>query len=168
MMQRIATWLTPLITIGVALFIVIFLVEINNNEPVPSVDPSKKSTDTISDTSVSHSRWLDQFAKSERLGYFYPVNEISIKLDLDETLISEKIYKLSAPLKDPYQLFCLKQELKQHQLRYYLQKAGDGAELLIFSKDIKRLKTLVKALQNYKISAVISPYKEDKRWKKVK
>ena len=168
MMQRIATWLTPIISIGVALFIVVFLVEINNNEPVPSVNPSMKSAEKSADDSVQQPRWLDKFAKSERLGYFYPVNEISIELDLDETLVSESVYKLSAPLKDPYQLFCLKQELKQHQLRYYLEKAGDGAELLIFSKDIKRLKALVKALKNYKISAKISPYKEDKRWKKVK
>ncbi|HFU74428.1 MAG TPA: hypothetical protein ENK65_02620 [Helicobacteraceae bacterium] len=167
-MQRIATWLTPIIAIGVALFITIFLVEINNNEPVPSLNPTTKSAENSTNEESAQPRWLDKLAKSERLGYFYPVNEISIELDLDEKQVSEAIYKLSAPLKDPYQLFCLKQELKQHQLRYYLEKDGDGAELLIFSKDIKRLKALVKALKNYKISANISPYKEDKRWKKVK
>jgi len=59
---------------------------------------------------------LNHFSKTERLGYFYPVNEVLIEVDLNEKIASKKtIYKLSASLLDPYQLFCLKEELNQHK-----------------------------------------------------
>jgi len=62
---------------------------------------------------------------------------------------------------DPYQLFCLKEELKQHKLRYYLTKDINRVELLIFSKNIEKLNSLVRVLKNYQISAQIQPYKEE-------
>ena len=68
---------------------------------------------------------------------------------------------MSAPLLDPYQLFCLKEELKQHKLKYFLEKDSLGVELLIFSKNIEKLNSLVKVLKNYQISATIKPYKEE-------
>jgi len=105
--------------------------------------------------------WLDHFSKSQRLGYFYPVNEVYIKVDLDEKITKTITYKLSAPLLDPYQLFCLKEELKQHKLKYFLEKDKNGVELFVFSKNIDRLNSLVKVLKNYQISAMISPYKEE-------
>jgi hypothetical protein len=89
------------------------------------------------------------------------VNEVYIQLDLDEKIIKTIMYKLSAPLLDPYQLFCLKEELKQHQLKYYLQKDKSGIELLIYSQDRDKLNSLVKVLKNYQISATVMPYKED-------
>ena len=84
-----------------------------------------------------------------------------IQVDLNEKIASKTIYKLSAPIIDPYQLFCLKEELKQHQLKYYLKKDKNGAELLIYSKDIERLNSLVEVLKNYQISANVGLYKED-------
>jgi len=85
-----------------------------------------------------------------------------------EKLVNEKIYQLSARLRDPYQLFCLKQELKQHGLRYTLKKEKTGAELLVYSKDQVKMKALVNALKNYEITATVLPYKEDQRWKTIK
>jgi hypothetical protein len=80
---------------------------------------------------------------------------------LNEKIVSETVYKLSAPILDPYQLFCLKEELKQHRLKYYLKKDKSGAELLIFSKDREKLNSLVEVLKNYQISANVGLYKED-------
>ncbi|MDO8453519.1 MAG: hypothetical protein Q7S59_02985, partial [Sulfurimonas sp.] len=105
--------------------------------------------------------WLNHFSQTERLGYFYPVNEVFVQVDLDEKIIKNIMYKLSAPLLDPYQLFCLKEELKQHQLKYYLQKDKSGIELLIYSKEIDKLNSLVKVLKNYQISATVVPYNEE-------
>ncbi|MDQ7061695.1 MAG: hypothetical protein Q9M43_11425 [Sulfurimonas sp.] len=76
--------------------------------------------------------WLDHFSQTQRLGYFYPVNEVYVKVDLNEKITKTITYKLSAPLLDPYQLFCLKEELKQHKLKYFLEKDSMGVELLIF------------------------------------
>ena len=158
-MQKILKWLTPLIGVGVAVFIVFFLISINSTEEFIESEPLDFKTQEIQ--KKPEKVWLDHFSKSQRLGYFYPVNEVYIKVDLDEKITKTITYKLSAPLLDPYQLFCLKEELKQHKLKYFLEKDKNGVELFIFSKNIDRLNSLVKVLKNYQISAMISPYKEE-------
>ena len=158
-MQKILKWLTPLIGVGVAVFIVFFMISINSSEEFVESEPLafKKKVTQKKPEKV----WLNHFSEAERLGYFYPVNEVYIKVDLDEKITKTITYRLSAPLLDPYQLFCLKEELKQHKLKYSLEKEKDGVELLIFSKNIDRLNSLVKVLKNYQISAIIKPYKEE-------
>jgi len=158
-LQKILKWLTPLIGVGVAVFIVFFLISINSTEEFIESEPLDFKTQEIQ--KKPEKVWLDHFSKSQRLGYFYPVNEVYIKVDLDEKITKTITYKLSAPLLDPYQLFCLKEELKQHKLKYFLEKDKNGVELFIFSKNIDRLNSLVKVLKNYQISAMISPYKEE-------
>jgi len=162
-MQRVVYWLIPAIAVGVAVFITVFMVQINKSEPMPALQPAPINP-THAQKSPPQKRWVDTLAESERLGYFYPVNEIFIELDLDQRPIVEKIYRLSAKLRDPYQLFCLKQELKQLRLRYFLQKAEGGIELLVYSKDQPMMHTLETRLKTYEISAKITPYKEEKRW----
>jgi hypothetical protein len=157
--RKILKWLTPLIAVGVAVFIIFFLISINSNETYINLSPLEhKSSAAVEEPKKV---WLNHFSKSEKLGYFYPVNEVFIQVDLNEKIVSETIYKLSAPILDPYQLFCLKEELKQHRLKYYLKKDKSGAELLIFSKDRDKLNSLVEVLKNYQISANVGLYKED-------
>jgi len=158
-LQKILKWLTPLIGVGVAIFIIFFLVSINSNDEYIESEPLAFKTKVIQ--KKPEKVWLNHFSQAERLGYFYPVNEVYIKVDLDEKITKNITYKLSAPLLDPYQLFCLKEELKQHKLTYSLEKQKSGVELLIFSKNIDKLNSLVKVLKNYQISAAIKPYKEE-------
>ena len=158
-MQKILKWFTPVIGIGVAIFIIFFLISINSSEKFIESQPL-----TLNDEVVQKKPkkvWLNHFSQTQRLGYFYPVNEVYIKIDLDEKITKVITYKLSAPLLDPYQLFCLKEELKQHELKYFLEKDTNGVELLIFSKNIDKLNSLVKVLKNYQISAMIESYKEE-------
>lgn len=159
-MQKILKWLTLLITVGVAVFIVFFLISINSNEALSNPAPLKHKSETV--VKKPEDIWLNSFSKSEKLGYFYPVNEVLIQVDLNEKIPSKTIYKLSAAVLDPYQLFCLKEELKRNGFEYYLKKDKDGAELLIYSKDKERLDSLVQVLKNYQISAKVGLYKEDK------
>jgi len=157
--RKILKWLTPLIAVGVAVFIIFFLISINSNDTYIRLSPLEhKSSAAVEEPKKV---WLNHFSKSEKLGYFYPVNEVFIQVDLNEKIVSETVYKLSAPILDPYQLFCLKEELKQHRLKYYLKKDKNGAELLIFSKDRDKLNSLVEVLKNYQISANVGLYKED-------
>ncbi|MCD6172338.1 MAG: hypothetical protein J7J96_00940 [Sulfurimonas sp.] len=158
-MQKILKWLTPLIGVGVAIFIVFFLISINSENEFIDEKPLSLKSEVIQ--KEPEKVWLNHFSKTQRLGYFYPVNEVYIKVDLDEKITKTITYKLSAPHLDPYQLFCLKEELKQHQLKYFLKKDKGGVELLIFSKNIDRLNSLVKVLKNYQISANIESYKEE-------
>ena len=159
-MQKILKWLSPLIAVGVAIFIILFLISINSDEKAIKISPLQKTKEVVIEKPKQV--WLNHFSQAQRLGYFYPVTEILVQVDLNEKIKIKTIYKLSASLLDPYQLFCLKEELKQHKLRYYLKKDRRGVELLIYSKDKKRLDSLVQSLKNYNISAKISLFKEDK------
>ncbi|MBE0513835.1 hypothetical protein [Sulfurimonas sp.] len=158
-MQKILKWLTLLIAVGVAVFVVFFLISINSNETTVNLTPLEHKSEVV--VKEPKNIWLESFSKTEKLGYFYPVNEVFIQVDLNEKVANETIYKLSAPIADPYQLFCLKEELKQHQLKYYLKKDKNGAELLIYSKERTKLDSLVEVLKNYQISATVGLYKED-------
>lgn len=124
------------------------------------VKPMIRKSDTV--TSENEKSWLDHFSKTQREGFYYPVNEVYIKLDLDDDITSTMIYKLSASSLDPYQQFCLKEELKQHRLKYYFTKDNNGLELLIYSKDVSKLNSLVNVLKKYQIVAKVTPYKEEK------
>jgi hypothetical protein len=159
-MQKILKWFIPVLALGVAIFIIFFLISINSNDDLNDVKPIvRKSKDS---TSQQEKSWLDRFSKTQREGYFYPVNEIYIKVDLEDEITTKIVYKLSASSLDPYQLFCLKEELKQHKLRYYFTKDKSGLELLIYSQDKAKLDSLVTVLKKYQISASIVPYKEEK------
>jgi len=159
-MQKILKWFTPVLALGVAIFIIFFLISINSTDNLENIKPLVRKTKES--TSQKEKLWLDRFSITQRKGYFYPVNEVYIKVDLDESIISKTIYKLSASSLDPYQLFCLKEELKQHKLRYYFTKDKQGLELLIYSKNKAKLNSLVRVLRKYQIVAKIEPYKEEK------
>ncbi|EDZ62132.1 hypothetical protein SMGD1_0134 [Sulfurimonas gotlandica GD1] len=158
-MQKILKWFTPVLALGVAIFIIFFLISINPSQDKDYVEPLEYKSEVVQQKSKKV--WLNHFSKTERLGYFYPVNEAYIEIDLDEQITSNTIYKLSASLLDPYQLFCLKEELKQHKLRYYLKRDKSSVELLIYSKNIEKLNSLVRVLKNYQISAKVELFKED-------
>ena len=159
-MHNILKWFTPIIGIGVAVFIVLFLLDINSSTKIRDVKPLKLQPAVT--PKAEKMIWLNHFSKSERLGYFYPVNEVYIQTSLDKKIYFKSIYKLSASLIDPYQLFCLKEELNQHKLKYYLRRDKNGVELDIYSKDKNKLNSLVRVLKNYQILAKVTLYKEDK------
>ncbi|MBD3797333.1 MAG: hypothetical protein IE887_06265 [Campylobacterales bacterium] len=158
-MQNILKWLTPAIAIGVAVFIVFFLISINSQEPLVDDKPLELKTELL--PTKPEKIWLNHFSESERKGYSYPVNEVYVKLDLDEKITKTKTFKLSAKVQDPYQMFCLQEELKQHKLKYYLKKDKQGIDLFIYSQNVDKLNNLVKVLKNYKILAQIELYKEE-------
>ncbi|WP_457746210.1 hypothetical protein [Sulfurimonas sp.] len=158
-MQKLIKWFAPLIAVGVAIFITFFLVSINS--PEVFIDSKPLTLESNITQGKSEKLWLNHFSNAKRKGYFYPVNEVYVKVDLNEKITKTIIYKLSAKVKDPYQLFCLKEELKGHGLKYFLKKDKMGIDLLIYSQNVDKLNKLVQALKNYKISAQIEPYKEE-------
>ncbi len=158
-MQKILKWFTPTLAVAVAIFIVFFLISINSSEEFHESKPLELLSEVPQEE--PQNAWLNHFSKTQKLGYFYPVNEVYIKVDLNEQIINTTTYELSASLLDPYQLFCLKEELKQHKLRYYLKKVASRVELLIYSQNKEKLNSLVNVLKNYQITAIIKPYKED-------
>ncbi len=164
-MHKAFKWLTPIITVGVAIFIVVFLIKINPSENT-QVD-KLQTTNIKTQDDEPESMWLNHFSKSEQSGYYYPVNEIYINLDLNEQNTTTKTYQLDAPVSDAYKLFCLQEVLKQYNVRYFLNKNQGDTKILLYLDDKSKLDLLEKALNTYDISAKILPYKEEKQWKKV-
>ncbi len=156
-MYKIIKWFFPIFTIGVAIFIILFLISINSSNS--QTDSHQLSLFDKSLSIEPEKNWLKHFSKNEELSYFYPVNEVYIQVDLNEKITNTITYKLSASILDPYQLFCLKEELKQHKLRYYLQKEKTNVELLIYSTNKNKLNSLVNVLKNYQIMADVKPNK---------
>ncbi len=161
-MQRIAYWSIPIIAIVVTVSVVLFLVQINSDEPIVTQQPTVSRTMESNVSQSSRSVWLDRFSQSEQEGFFYPVNEIYITLDLHQSVVKEKAFALSAFITNQYQLFCLQEELKQRGFRFFLKRVREGTKLLVYSKDHNQLQSLVKALKSYKITAKIVPYEEVK------
>lgn len=105
--------------------------------------------------------WIKHFKVKHDQEYVYPVNEVTIALDDNESLSKTPRYHLVVPLKDSYEFFCLKQELKDSNLPYLLNQDRDSMTVLIDSTDRKALTTLVAKLKTYQISATLSSFKED-------
>jgi hypothetical protein len=158
-MQKFIKWFAPFIAVGVAIFITFFLVSINSEEVV--VDDEPLRLENVKQIKKPEKLWLNHFSKSEKSGYFYPVNEVYVKVDLNEKITKTITYRLSANIQDPYQMFCLKEELNKYKLKYFLQKDSMGMDLLIYSQNVDKLQNLKKSLENYKIKARIELYKEE-------
>ena len=157
--MKLLKWFAPLVASLVAVFLIFFLISINSTENLSEGKP------LVLESEVSPLKpkkvWLEHFSQVEKQGHSYPVNEVYIKVDLDEKITKTITYKLSASLLDPYQLFCLKEELKSHKLKYYMEQDKKGVELLIYSQNVNKLNNLVKVLKNYQIMASVKPYKEE-------
>jgi len=161
-MRRAAYWLFPLIAAAVAIFIVIFMIQINPSAPHPNDGTDGEDTDTSPQVTEQSGSWLDRFSISEEKGYFYPVNEVSLKLTDGETATVAAHYRLTVPLKSSYELFCVKEELKKSELPYFMRKEGETMTLFVDSNDQNRLVSLVTKLKTYQIKATVSPYTEEK------
>ena len=63
-MQKMLKWFTPLIGVGVAIFIVFFLISINSQEKFIETEPLSLK-DNITKTKPEKV-WLDHFSKTQR------------------------------------------------------------------------------------------------------
>lgn len=161
-MQSALKWLTPLVTLGVAVFIVVFLIKINPSQEMQTVNAIKLKSMKVQDEKSEQPLWVDHFSKSEQTGYFYPVNEIFVDLELSKNSAAEKNYELSATIANPYQFFCLQEVLKQKRVKYNLKKYHTDTKVLIYSQEKDKLDSLIKTLKTYDINAKILPYTEEK------
>jgi len=160
-MRRFAYWLFPTIAIFVAVFIVVLMIDIN-----PAIPEKGKATtqDKTSEPLLSEEElpgWIKHFNIHNDKEYFYPVNEVTIVLDDNESHNKAQQYRLVVPLKDSYEFFCLKQELKTSNLPYLLNQKGETMTALIDSYDSNQLTALIAKLKTYQISATLSSFKED-------
>jgi hypothetical protein len=151
----LAKWLFPAIAVGVALFLVVFLVQVNQTDASIYADKADIPEAQEIPSIVSKEKWIERFSEHEDEGYFYPVTEIFIEVDLKELAKKTTVYQLKAGELDPYQLYCLKEVLRQYKTQYMFEQQHDDMKLLIYSKNLNQLKNIVKTLENYAINAQI-------------
>lgn len=78
-MRRAAYWLFPLIALAVAVFITLFLIQINPS--APKVEISDIEEVLPAEASPSEKSWISRFSGNDEKEYFYPVNEVTLNLD---------------------------------------------------------------------------------------
>jgi len=160
-MRRAAYWLVPLIAFAVALFIVLFLIEINPSAPkVHSSDEEGEATSKGLKGQLGS--WISHFASTEENEYFYPVNEVTLNLDMGGKSSTLEIYRLTIKPKNGDELLQTKDELKKSELPYVVLNEGDMKILTVDSPDQSQLQSLVTKLKTYQIMATMSPNREEK------
>jgi len=152
-MKKILKWISLLFVGGVSIFVIYFLYSINSDELIDNSKPLSLKTNR-KDPKIDN-LWLRHLTKEETKRYYFPVEEIYIKTDLvvDEKRV--KPYRLLVNNLDPYQIFCLQQELKRYKLKFFFKKEENTTNLLVFSKSITKLRSLVDVLKKYQINAKI-------------
>ncbi len=155
MHTMLAKWLFPAIFVGVAIFLVLFLVQVNQTDA--SIYAQKADIPKAQELSYipSREKWIERFSEHENEGFFYPVTEIFVQLDLKEPPEKTSIYQLQAGDLDPYQLFCLKEVLAQYKITYKFEQNKNDMKLVIYSKNLSQLQNIVKTLKDYAINARI-------------
>jgi hypothetical protein len=160
-MRRAAYWLVPLIAFAVALFIGIFLVKIN--PAIPKVNPIEKDH-TVDNGGLKDKfgSWISRLSGDQEDEYFYPVNEVTLNLDMGDTPVATTVYRLSVKPKNSDELLRIKEVLKNSELPYDMDDEEENKILTVDSNDKAQLQSLVTKLKNYQITATLSPYTEEK------
>ena len=151
----LAKWLFPAIFVGVSFFLILFLVQVNQNDASIYADKADIPQAQDLPNIPSKEKWIERFSEHEDEGYFYPVTEIFVEVDLKDPPKKTTIYQLKAGDLDPYQLFCLKEVLKQEKVKYMFEQKKEDLKLVIYSKNLSELKSIVAKLKNYAINASI-------------
>ena len=152
-MKEVLKWLSLLFAAGVAVFVILLLYTINAEEPAAKpepLDPIVRKTEQKGQT-----LWLNHLVGTRKKGFFLPVDEVYIQTDLVKDVVPQKPFELVVKDLDPYQIFCLKQELRRHNVRYFFKKSKEETQLLVYSKKMNKLNDLVKVLKKYQIDAKI-------------
>lgn len=157
-MHRIALALTVVISLAAIGYTLWFLVDINKNVPIERLSrPAPKSSEVNRTDSTS---WIHTFTTFHTPVLSFPVEEMHLSYQLDKTLDKRPTYLVEAFVKDPYQLFCLKQVLIDYGVKYDLQRGLHRSTLLkIYSFDEEEINILRKTLLEYEIKTTIKLFK---------
>lgn len=139
--------------VSVAIFVIFLLYNINSDDDIGKLEPLTYKSQLKKQK--AEALWLNHLISSKKKDYRFPIDEIYIKVDLVKKRYNLQPYKLIVDKLDPYQIFCLNQELKRNKVKYFFKKEKNETQLLVFSNDKKRLDSLVKVLKRYQIDAKI-------------
>ncbi len=152
-MKRVLKWLSLLFAVSVFSFVLIFLYNINQDEPIQKPEPFVLESKI--EKQKSQALWLNHLSKTQKKIYYLPVEEVYVKVDLFTPKAKKRVYELVVQKLDPYQKFCLQEELRRFHLRYAFRQTDTETNLFVYSSELSRLNSLVKVLEKYQIKAKI-------------
>lgn len=155
MHKLLASWLFPAMFVGVVIFLVLFFIQVNKTDASVYDEKAQIPQAKQLPPLPSKEQWLNHLSEQEKDGYFYPVTEIFVAVDLKEPPKNSKIYRLQAGELDPYQLYCLEEVLKGYKVHYQFEQTDKELKLIIHSENLSQLKKIVETLKNYAINAKI-------------
>jgi len=161
-MRRAAFWLFPLIAFAVALFIVLFLVQINPSAPNMSPIENNDKVESSEGLKGKIGSWISRFSTTEESGFFYPVNEVTLNLDMGGESAVAEMYRLTIKPQGSDELLQVIEELKKNALPYVMQNNEDIKRITVDSTDQFQLQSLVTKLKTYQITATVAPFTEEK------
>ncbi|MFA6761111.1 MAG: hypothetical protein WCR69_08725 [Sulfuricurvum sp.] len=159
-MKKWLKYLPPLVMSGVAVFIIYFLFSLYEKQESVVIH-THTSSHEVESLKNSEDSWLKSLAKTKLAKSTYAVNEAELKFEIKEIASKGTLYTLRVSLLDPYEQFCLEEELKRYGFEHIFSKNDKNINVLIYSDSKERLDSLVKDLKNYKISSKIEPYSKD-------
>ena len=102
-MRRAAYWLFPIIAIGVAVFIIVFMIQVNPADSAVAEAANPHETVSSEESNESSSSWMNGLQLTKEKEYSYPINEVVIEMDAQSTVQKSHKYHLAILLKDSYE-----------------------------------------------------------------
>ncbi len=150
-MKKVAFWIVPLIAIGVAFFIVIFLIDINPKVPKEAIENRSNIADDESSAKNSVS-WLEKITTDSKKGTQYPINELYINIDLEGSPTQTRYY-LVTNVYDESEMRNIKHLLDESLAAFVSERVDENSSLVkIESTNLAQLKMVEAKLKHYNIS----------------
>ncbi|MBE0494969.1 MAG: hypothetical protein IBX45_01025 [Campylobacterales bacterium] len=136
-----------------AVFIALIRFANQTTAQVAAVAPSEKQTPQPARQGGS---WAQKMAQAAALDYHFPVNELFIKLELEEAKPpKEHIFQLVIERSDLYSHFCIMQTLQAFPFSYSVVKDRQGNVIYVNAQGKEMLDAVVKRLKEYDIESIV-------------
>lgn len=151
--------IASLLSVLALLFVVTFVISINDAKVHAKPLPAEQATVTDKNGSAQKS-WLTSLSKDQDQDSYYPVTEISIDLNLLESVDQKfkhrvRYFKLQTQKLNDYHFFCLQQVLEQSHINHKIERFQDEIGVILYSNNQTTLNKIVKELKKYGINSAM-------------
>ena len=99
--------------------------------------------------------WLEELALKKNPTFSYAVSEMEIELPLKKSPKPETVYRLILEDLDDYKMFCVRQMLARHHIRFSVYRKKKKGVLMIQNVDRHAIEDVISLVKRYKIKAKI-------------
>ena len=143
--------LLALLVTGILAWLVQF-----SNQSIPAISGYQKSEKQPVSSMDTGESWVNKMAHVTTRDYYFPVNELFIKLQPKEAAPPKtKIYQLVIEQSDRYSHFCIVQTLDAFAFPYTLTRDRAENKVFIQAQNPQNLEVVVEKLKEYSIQSSI-------------